>query len=397
MRRNRIIFWLGEASPHQSGYLRALADLLTGKTIIAVLQQRLQTERLTLGWQTPHLGRMDVVMSPDQRTVEEIALREPENTVHIFGGLRLPMVDRALRICAPTTALIGVLSEARRWEGWAGKFRLLHSYVVERPYRNRVDFVLAIGHAGVRWYEMCGYPSERTFSWGYFVENEERKSIQRSQKHQGGDVAIAFVGQCIPRKGIDILLRALSMLEVQQWRLCIIGDGPQRPSLEGLSRKLRVAKRVAFMGVKNNAEVRGILDETDLLVLPSRFDGWGSVVNEALMSGVPVICSDHCGAADLVRASGFGETVQARSAEDLATVLDRRIRNGRLPESHRSEIQAWSKCIEGEAAARYLIKVIEHIDEGKDAPVAPWLRERSAANIHLDNNERIASDVWIDC
>ena len=38
----------------------------------------------------------------------------------------------------------------------------------------------------------------------------------------------------------------------------------------------------------------------DVLVLPSRFDGWGAVVNEALMVGTPVICSDRCGASDVI-------------------------------------------------------------------------------------------------
>ena len=113
MRRNRIVFWQGSPSPHQSSYLRALADLLPEKTIVGVFERHLEKERLALGWRAPNLGRMEIVMSPDRRTIEEIALREPENTVHIFGGLRVPMVNRALGNCAPTNALIGVLSEAR--------------------------------------------------------------------------------------------------------------------------------------------------------------------------------------------------------------------------------------------------------------------------------------------
>src|SRR5439155_26608962 len=187
-----IVLWLGVSSPHLSSSLRELADLLPEKTIVGVFEQPLRKERLELGWHEPSLGRVEVVMSPDLSRIEEIALRDPANTVHIFGGLRLPLINRAIRICAPTAALIGVLSEARDWRGWAGKFGLLHSYVIERPRRNRVDFLLAIGHMGVRWYEMCGYPSERIFSWGYFVENEKCESIQRCQENRGHNITIAF-------------------------------------------------------------------------------------------------------------------------------------------------------------------------------------------------------------
>jgi glycosyltransferase involved in cell wall biosynthesis len=386
VRRNRIIFWLGQPSPHQSSYLRALANLLPEKTIMAVFQQQLEEERLELGWRVPYLGRTEMIKSPDQKKIEDIALHDPENTIHIFGGIRLPMVRRALALCAPTMALIGALSEARHWRGWSGKFRVLHSYFAERLYRSRVDFVLAIGHLGVRWYQLCGYPTGRIFSWGYFVEKEKLGNLQSAQKTGlPAHVVICFIGQCISRKGIDTLLNALSILHLQEWRLQIIGDGPQRQRLECLAGKLGVAKRVSFMGVKNNAEVRTVLAKTDLLVLPSRFDGWGAVVNEALMAGVPVVCSDYCGAADLIRASGYGETFQAGSAENLASVLDKWIRNGPLTGAQRSEIRAWSKCIEGEAAARYLIEIIRHIDEGGASPVAPWMRDRSIATSQSDN------------
>ncbi len=178
------------------------------------------------------------------------------------------------------------------------------------------------------------------------------------------DIAISFVGQCIPRKGIEILLKALSMVGTPHWHLRIVGDGSQRQSLEELTVKLGIVDRVHFLGVKANTEVREILARTDLFVLSSYFDGWGAVVNEALMGGVPVVCSEYCGAADLVRTSGHGETFRTGSTEDLARVLGRWIEKGPLTSMQRSEIRAWSKCIEGEAAARYLIKIIEHIEEG---------------------------------
>src|SRR5215472_11326742 len=117
VRRRRLVFWLGEASPHVSGYLRALADLLPQTTVIGVFQGCLQPERLALGWRTPDLGRVDVVTSPDGRALKEIALRDADNSVHIFGGMRLPMVRHALRICAGTKGLIGIVSEGRNWRG----------------------------------------------------------------------------------------------------------------------------------------------------------------------------------------------------------------------------------------------------------------------------------------
>lgn len=378
MRRSRLVFWLGEASPHVSGYLRALAELLPQTTLIGVFQGRLQPERLALGWRTPDLGRVDVVTSPDGRALKEIALCDSENSIHIFGGMRLPMIRHALRICACTKGLIGIASEGRDWQGPLGRLRLLHSYIIERPYRNRVDFVLAVGHSGVRWYQMCGYPPHRIFPWGYVVERPSNESSTKGLD-LSARVVISYVGRCIRSKGIDTLLGALAMIPGPTWRLQIVGDGPQRERLQELARKLGIEEHVSFLGIRENAEIWRILQATDLLVQPSWFDGWSAVINEALMSGVPVVCSDRCGAADLVREGGYGEVFRVRSTEDLTSALRRWISKGPLDARSRGEILAWSKCIEGEPAARYLIQIIEHIEKGGTRPVAPWLRQGSTA------------------
>ena len=52
-------------------------------------------------------------------------------------------------------------------------------------------------------------------------------------------------------------------------------------------------------------------------MLPSRFDGWGAVVNEALMVGTPVICSDRCGASDLIENGRNGYVFEAGNARAL--------------------------------------------------------------------------------
>lgn len=380
MRRNRIVFWQGQPSPHQSSYLRALANLLPGTTVIGVFEHLLEKERLALGWVPADLGLVEVIVSPNQRAIVKLALHDPENTVHIFSEVRRSLTRRALPICARTRALIGLLSEAREWRGWRGKLRILHSYVAERRYRRRVDFVLAIGHLGIRWFKICGYPPKKIFPWGYFVENCDYGSADSIENGAlSSPISISFVGQLIARKDVKTMIAALSRTRSRDWRLQIIGDGPQRQELEIFAKTTGVATKVAFKGTRNNDETRRILANSDLLVLPSRFDGWGAVVNEALMGGVPVVCSDYCGAADLVRASGCGEMFRTGSVEDLARVLDKWIARGPLTDARRAEIRSWSKCIEGGAGARYLIEILEQAESGGERPMAPWFRAEPLA------------------
>jgi glycosyltransferase involved in cell wall biosynthesis len=116
-----------------------------------------------------------------------------------------------------------------------------------------------------------------------------------------------------------------------------------------------------------------VLEYADLLAFPSAIDGWGAVVNEALMAGVPVICSDWCGASSLIRPGWNGDVFRSGSVDDLARALRTWVGRGKLPPGQREAIRGWSHCIAGPAIARYVLNVAAFVDGGDNArPTPPW-------------------------
>ena len=101
------------------------------------------------------------------------------------------------------------------------------------------------------------------------------------------DAMILYVGQFITRKGIDVLLKAHSMLS-DSAELRVVG-GENYPQEQEY-------KNVVFEGFKTKEELADYYAAADLFVLPTREDIWGLVVNEAFAFGLPVITSDNCGA-----------------------------------------------------------------------------------------------------
>ena len=73
-----------------------------------------------------------------------------------------------------------------------------------------------------------------------------------------------------------------------------------------------------------------MLSAADVLVLPSHWDGWGAVINEALCNGARVVCSDFCGAADLVSDPRFGRVFREGSLESLTQAMDAMIDLGKV-------------------------------------------------------------------
>ncbi len=118
-------------------------------------------------------------------------------------------------------------------------------------------------------------------------------------KKQNGKFILGYIGQLIPRKGLDILFNALRAVENLEWELYLIGDGPQKEELEALGNQLKIADKIHFMGFR--PERLDFLRGFDVFVLPSRMEGIPRCLMESMAAGVPIIASDIPGCNDLIR------------------------------------------------------------------------------------------------
>ena len=111
-----------------------------------------------------------------------------------------------------------------------------------------------------------------------------------------------------------------------------------------------------------------------MLVLPSRWDGWGMVVNEAFSVGVPVIVSDHCGAADLVRSGVNGYVFRSGDASDLHHCLSDFLDKKSDWPRFRANAAETGGRISVEEVAPYLIRCLRHMTGSLDErPSPPWV------------------------
>ncbi len=370
----RIIFWQNFPSPHQSALIRALAEH-PGLHVTLVWQNDIPPWREKSGWEQPDFGKAVRVLSPDDNMINRLLAEMPEHSVHVFSGTRgYPLVWRAFRRAIATDVQIGIYAETAWWTGVKGWLRKGRCNIDRLRFGHRIDFILAVGHLGRRWFRWCGYPEEKLFPFGYFVEPPESVEPTESAHSAGAQTFnIIFVGRCVRLKGLDILLTALHNLSDTRWRLHIVGDGPACGRLKAQAHRLEIDKQVHFHGALPNRESMRLLAQQDLLVLPSRMDGWGAVVNEALMRGVPVICSDLAGAADLLHNHERGSIFRAESASSLAEALARHIAMGKPSPATRSHIKNWAQAITGESAAGYLLAIVRSRREEKPKPAVPWL------------------------
>ena len=105
--------------------------------------------------------------------------------------------------------------------------------------------------------------------------------------------AILGVGRLVPSKGWDVLVRALVRCRQADCRvrLILIGDGPERGSLEKLTRELAIDNHVDFRGAQDHDVVMHTISASQLVVIPSRRDTFGLVALEAVAAGKPVVAT----------------------------------------------------------------------------------------------------------
>lgn len=138
-----------------------------------------------------------------------------------------------------------------------------------------------------------------------------------------GAPGLLFVGRLRLRKGVEVLLRALSLLRQQGLspRLRIAGDGEHRDALERTAARFGVADQVDFLGRRGPAEIRWLLERSAALVVPSTYEGMPLVVLEAMVEGVPVVASRVSGIPEVVLDPETGWLVPPEDPRALAAAL----------------------------------------------------------------------------
>ena len=143
---------------------------------------------------------------------------------------------------------------------------------------------------------------------------------------------LLFIGSLIERKGIDLLLKALSLVK-KDYTLTIVGDGEEKSRLVDYVEQNGMKELVEFIPFKQKEELREIYNTHDIFILPTREDCFGLVINEAMAASMPVISSCYAdGAYDLVIDGENGYIVNPYDSVTFANTIEKLIGNYELVE-----------------------------------------------------------------
>ncbi|MCB0403489.1 MAG: glycosyltransferase family 4 protein [Bdellovibrionales bacterium] len=142
---------------------------------------------------------------------------------------------------------------------------------------------------------------------------------------------LLFVGRLFERKRPwDMIALYRRLKQYQNLHVVFVGNGPLEKDLADLTGE---GERIHFAGFRDQAETRAMYHASDLLVVPSEFETWGLVINEAFASGLPALVTDTCGAAnDLVIPGKTGFVYPVGNMEIAAALISPYIERPALAE-----------------------------------------------------------------
>ncbi len=381
----KVISWQPVLTDHQSYTLEALQQVSSCFLMVYVLKAENKARRLQ-GWVNRHADSLSPRLIPQKDWFMYIfrQLRDNRDAVHIFGSpfeqpklivtliLAIAMGLRVFLISEPYSPISkGYQNDNRKFINWAkALLRPLLYHFYGALLSRRIAGVFAISSLAVSQYHQIGVAKDKIFPFGYFVPRSELVGCEVSAidiKKKG--LRLIFIGTLIERKGLDVLITSIRSLNTKGVAVTLDVYGAGDVSQFDFDQS-----SINYCGLIPFGEAQSIIANYDVLVLPSRYDGWGVVVNEAIIAGVPVICSNRVGAGAVVEKWQCGAIFTSEDVSDLERIVNEIVFTTESLEKMRIASRNASAVIDPKVAGRYMFDVLkaDTLSSKQQMPSCPW-------------------------
>lgn len=298
-------------TPYQLDFFESLSEIVLLKVVyfsnrennrqwtLPLESKKYQTSLLVDNWLARRIQKKIPSFHFSNRIVS-IAFREQSEHVIVNGTYWIPNIVLALLILTLRGKKTYFYGEAIFPVSTKVKFILKRLLLL--PVSKLTNGIFAVGRIGVDSYKQYGY-KKPILNVPYSIDlapfshdrlDNKKMNRIRSQYSPSGEFVFLTSGSLISRKGIDIIIKAFQKLNKSDSTLLILGDGEERQNLMNFANG---NSNIHFAGFIEKEDVPYYFLLADSFVFGSWYDGWALVINEAIASGLPIICSNKVGAA----------------------------------------------------------------------------------------------------
>ena len=375
MKNKRVLYLTNIPSPYRVEFFNELTKYMDVTVAFELRNAKNRDE----AWQSGENYKFKAVFMKPLITRTESAycpevfklLKEFKNDVIVVGGYATPTGMAAILYLKAKKIPFYLNCDG----GFASKDSLFKKKV-KTFFIGSATYYLSTGVGADKYLMHYGAKKERIYHYSFSslreedIEEEVKKRDEKvSLRNKLGITEknmIVFVGSFIRRKGIDILLKACK--DMEDTAVVLVGGSDTSGYKEIISEKLKT--HVYPVGFKNKEEIKKYYQAADLIVLPTREDIWGLVINEAMAQGLPVVTTNRCLAGlTLVKNGENGYIVPVEGVEALK--------------------QAIEKVFEGDNASEFGMKSLEKISNYTIEQMAAEHRDIFKAGAVADKSHKV--------
>jgi glycosyltransferase involved in cell wall biosynthesis len=254
--------------------------------------------RRVLGWQFS-LSRRQGAKEFDKRFVHI----EPGYFTDLIRERPQAVITAEMGFRTLAALAYGTLFARPVWIWWGGTLRTERATgrlqnLIRRFVARWAKHWVSYGQTSTEYLQTLGIPVDRILQIQNSVDENSYSQVAKPALEIRPKPVLLHVGQMIARKGIAEFLRAAARLQDEglQFSLVFVGGGPDREQLQQLATKLHL-RDVHFYPAQPPRAMPSFYRSADVLIFPTMEDVWGLVANEAVLSGVRVLCSKYAGCA----------------------------------------------------------------------------------------------------
>ena len=380
MSRNELIFWFSQPPKVERGAYNEISNLW-GNKVYYVCYEEYSEFRKALNWDDKNFGNAHVLhlgLESDKKKAVQEFIQKHKAAINIIPGFTssisrivLRFLPPKARVCVVTERPVpffsknGRIFRMLRWIYWKIRYRQLFLLL-----NKRINAVLPLGRLGVEAYHSVGWPEDKLFGFMYCPEIEYFSPIIRDNNSDG--IRFLYVGRFqYSTKGIDFIQRAVRRIETDNWTLDMAGGyGPDR---DDILKWIKSDDRVNFIGAWNSNDVISMINKYDVVIVPSKGEGWSMIVHEAVAASVGVIVTDQAVSHELIEASGAGIVIPSYSVKDLTDAMNLVIENNDIINQWKMKAKEYQYKIDPKVVANYFLDIMDWIYYSSTCkPECPW-------------------------
>lgn len=322
----KILLVYIEPTPYILGLIKNIILIFIGQIDIVFLK-----ENASQNWNL-ELDNKYLVL-PDNKlkrilTITRLILKNKYNVVHIAGWseptfLFAMFLSKIRSIPVSVESDTPIPHETKRC-------KKIIKRIVYPPVFSLINIFLPGGTRQAKYIEYFGVDTKRIIPVQMTVDVDAiRKYVQALYSHdrtrirklyniEEEDIVYLFVGRLETHKGILNLIAVFEEIKDKNLKLLIVGDGSLRCSIETV---VKTRDNIRYAGRLSENSLIDTYYAADVLVLPSHFEPWGLVVNEAMAVGKPVIVSDRVGCIDDLITDENGAIIKSDDIDDLRSTI----------------------------------------------------------------------------